>query len=120
MVVFYRSATGSVGGVQGQYVSMKPTLGEALEQIFGTAAGAGTPSPSPTGPTLSPSPTGTASPTPAPTGTAAPTDVQALIQQANQQFDDAQAAQRRGDWAEYGRLVEQLRQTLQQLSAGQQ
>ena len=111
VVVFYRSATGSVGGVQGQYVSMKPTLGEALTDIFGTAAGAGTPTPSPSG---------GGTPTPTPSGTAAPGNVRALIQQANQQFNAAQDALKAGDFAEYGRLVKQLQATLQQLARTQQ
>ena len=36
---------------------------------------------------------------------------------ANQEFDAAQTAQQAGDWAEYGRQVKALQQTLAQLQA---
>ena len=39
-----------------------------------------------------------------------------LIEQANAQFEASQAAQQRGDWAEYGRQVEALEKTLQELA----
>ncbi len=39
-----------------------------------------------------------------------------LVEQANTQFEAAQAAQQAGDWAEYGRQIEALEQTLKQLS----
>ncbi|MDJ0752334.1 MAG: UPF0182 family protein [Ardenticatenaceae bacterium] len=40
-----------------------------------------------------------------------------LIQQANDQFQAAEAAQQAGDWAEYGRQIEALEQTLRQLES---
>ena len=39
-----------------------------------------------------------------------------LIEQANTQFEASQAAQQRGDWAEYGRQIEALEKTLQELA----
>jgi uncharacterized membrane protein (UPF0182 family) len=115
VVVFYRSAPGVTNGPQGQFVAMKPTLREALAAIFGEAAGT-TPEPTP-GPTTIPTPGPTTTPGPTPTtspGTL-PADVAALINQANAQFEAAQAALRAGDFAEYGRQVELLKATLAQL-----
>jgi uncharacterized membrane protein (UPF0182 family) len=126
VVVFYRSPPGATAGPQGQFVAMRPTLGEALEEIFGTAAGAdepspgGTPTPSPTpSPDVTPTPSPTTGPTVAPTSSpgALPADVSALIDQANTQFEAAQAALQQGDFAEYGRQVEALQETLRQLEA---
>lgn len=48
---------------------------------------------------------------------AATDDINALIQQANQQFEAAQAAQQAGDWALYGQQLEALSETLRQLDA---
>ena len=42
-------------------------------------------------------------------------DVQKLAQEAWNQLSGAEAAQRRGDWAEYGRRLQLLRQTLKRL-----
>ena len=39
-----------------------------------------------------------------------------LVEQANAQFEAAQAAQQSGDWAEYGRQIDALEETLQQLA----
>jgi uncharacterized membrane protein (UPF0182 family) len=52
-----------------------------------------------------------------PTGTTLPTDQAALIALANSLYNQALEAQRRGDWAEYGRLVEELGRVLSQLQA---
>ncbi len=41
--------------------------------------------------------------------------LQALIEQANDHFTNAQNARRNGNWAEYGRHLERLEQTLKQL-----
>ncbi len=115
VVVFYRSAAGVENGPQGQYVAMQPTLKDALLEIFGEAAGAGG-----TGaPTPSPTTTGGTTPTPRPTTSAGtlPADVSALIEQANNQFEAAQAALKAGDFAEYGRQIELLKATLAQLEA---
>ena len=44
-------------------------------------------------------------------------DFEGLIQLANDQFAAAQKAQQAGDWAEYGRQIEGLEQTLRQLES---
>lgn len=123
VVVFYRSLPGAKVGPQGQFVAMRPTLGEALREIFGADVPVDdellpdetpTPEPSPTpGETASPTPTPTTTPTSEPGQL--PADVAGLIDQANRQFEAAQAALQAGDFAEYGRLVEQLEETLRQL-----
>ena len=46
--------------------------------------------------------------------------VRELIQQANQHFSEAQSAQRAGDWTEYGRSLQLLEETLQQLDGNTQ
>ena len=43
------------------------------------------------------------------------TSLQELIEQANRYFDQAQRAQRAGDWTEYGRSLQLLEETLKQL-----
>ena len=105
VIVFYRSPQGgTLPNGQTQAVTMAPTLGEALSEIFGT-------SPSVAGPTPSPSPGQTTTP-----GTTKPsTQLKALIEQANKQFEAAQAALKAGDFAEYGRQITALQQTLSQL-----
>ncbi len=123
VVVFYRSPPGATSGPIGQFVAMRPTLGEALREVFGAdvpidddllPGETPSPEPSPTpGETPTPTPTPTETPTSAPGQL--PVDVAALIDQANRQFEEAQAALQSGDFAEYGRLVEQLEETLRQL-----
>ena len=115
VIVFYQSPEGGSGGAS-QAVAMEPTLSQALTDVFGSAPPVGpTPSPSP-----SPSPSGP-TPTPSPTGTSAPGQISAqartLIQQANTEFEAAQAALRAGDFAEYGRQVNALKATLSKLQA---
>jgi len=44
-----------------------------------------------------------------------PADVGTLAETAWQQLQQAETAQRRGDWADYGRKLQQLRETLQKL-----
>ena len=46
--------------------------------------------------------------------------VRQRIEQANQYFNQAQNAQRTGDWAEYGRSLKLLEETLQQLDRNTQ
>ncbi len=105
VIVFYRSPQGgTLPNGQTQAVVMAPTLGEALTEIFGA-------SPSVAGPTPSPSPGQTTTP-----GTTTPSaQLKALIAQANQQFEAAQTAIKAGDFAEYGRQIKALQQTLSQL-----
>jgi uncharacterized membrane protein (UPF0182 family) len=112
VIVFYRAPAGS--GSEGdaeQLVIMAPTLDEALSEAFGNVPSVETPSAG--------GGTGTG-------GTDAGTDggaggaglsarTQQLIEQANAQFEAAQVAQQAGDWAEYGRQVELLQQTLSEL-----
>ena len=45
------------------------------------------------------------------------TSLQELVEQANRYFNEAQRAQRTGEWAEYGRYVELLEETLNQLDS---
>ncbi|HYN48247.1 MAG TPA: UPF0182 family protein, partial [Candidatus Nanopelagicales bacterium] len=91
------------------------TLEEALTLLLAGGPGP-TPSPSPS-PGASPSP-GT-SPTPSPTSgpnvTPQPDDVQALIRYANERFEAAQEALRRGDFATYGTEIAEVERTLAQL-----
>ena len=87
-----------------QTVVMAPTLGEALTEVFGAP-------PSVAGPAPSPSPGQSTAP-----GTTTPSaQLKALIAQANTQFEAAQTALRAGDFAEYGRQIKALQQTLSQL-----
>jgi uncharacterized membrane protein (UPF0182 family) len=109
VIVFYRapSTDGTQGGGR-QVVSMQPTLAAALNEIFGPGTGGpGTPT---TGPTTGP---GTPTTPPGPGGLSA--QARQLIAQADQQFNAAVKAQRAGDWAEYGRQIQLLQQTLSQL-----
>lgn len=79
----------------GDQVQMRETLDEALAALFG---GAPQPQPEP-------------QPQPQPGG-----DLAALIQQANQVYDEMQTAQRNGDWATYGDKLVQLGQLLGQIA----
>ena len=106
-------------------VAMEPTLAEALSQIFGipgepestttTTPGSTTPSTGSPGSTTSTSTTSTTQPT-GPTTTLG-SDAQTLIEQANQLYEAAIEAQQRGDWAEYGRQLEELGRVLEALAA---
>ena len=113
VIVFYQAKSGASEDVTGdQVVVMAPTLREALTEAFGSAppigppgageaqdgGGAGAPGEGPTEP-----------------GTPLGAEAQRLIRQANQQYDAALRAQQAGDWAEYGRQIEALRRTLDQL-----
>jgi hypothetical protein len=108
-------------------VVMEDTFEKALSRLF-TETVAGTP-PSPTvAPGASPRPgaTPTAAATvvatavpgsPRPTTSPASTTVAQLVRDASDQFDAAQAALRSGDFAEYGRRIAQLQDTLAKLRA---
>jgi len=102
---------------------MEPTLSEALVAIFGEDAAPGA-----TTTTVPTTPSTTAPPstsTTSTTGTTVPSgptttlsgDAQALIEQANQLYQAALEAQQRGDWAEYGRQIEELGTVLEALEA---
>jgi hypothetical protein len=105
VIVFYRATTpagvAKLGG-DNQRVVMKPSLSESLAVVFGAApAAAGGNAPGGTPPTGGPS--------------AAPAQLSELITRADSQFKAAQAALKAGDWAEYGRQIDGLEQTLQEL-----
>ncbi len=112
VIVFYRAPAAE--GVQAsQAVSMQLTLGEALTEIFGTlpkeseeAVGGPVDGETPDDGRPRRSPVDVA-------GTA----VADLIDQASQQYEAALQAQQAGDWAEYGRQLDALEQTLQQLQS---
>ena len=76
-------------------VAMRPTLEESLTALFGNGR----------------------SPQVATPATEIETDVtdNNLIQQAAEAFERAETAQREGNWAEYGRYQQQLKQIIQQL-----
>jgi uncharacterized membrane protein (UPF0182 family) len=48
------------------------------------------------------------------------TSLRGLIDQANRYFNQAQDAQRAGDWSEYGRALELLEDALRQLEGNTQ
>jgi len=118
VIVFYRmpSKSGSEGGAE-QTVVMAPTLSEALVQAFGVTTPIGPPGTGGgTGGTGTGGGTGAGTGgTGAGTGTGLSARALELVQQAGAQFEAAQAAQQAGDWAEYGRQIDALQKTLDQL-----
>ncbi|MCX8053454.1 MAG: UPF0182 family protein, partial [Armatimonadetes bacterium] len=97
----------------GDRIAMEPTLEEALAKVVGSPISAPRPmamAPSKTVSGLS------AKPVRAP-ATVPPSDLKALVDQAVLQYDKAQEAQRRGDWAEYGRQINALKATLSELKS---
>jgi hypothetical protein len=107
-------------------VVMEKSLAEALDILFGTTgglepstAGGTTTTTGPGTPTTTPTTTpgtGTTTTTTIP-GAGLPTDPTELAALAQQYYEDALQAQRRGDWAEYGRLIEDLGRVLTALEA---
>lgn len=96
----------------GDRISMQPTLKEALADVVGAPvslapkmAAAGLPGKGKPG-------AGAPAPSAAPTGGAAK-----LVDEAISQYDKAISAQKRGDWAEYGRQIEAMRATLEKIRA---
>ena len=122
VIVFYRAPAPAGGqGNAEQVVAMKPTLSEALLAAFGesflpgnesggTGAGGGT------GGTAA---ARAAAGTGGGTGTVS-AQARALIARANTEFDAAQKALKAGDFAEYGRQIDALKQTLSDLQRLQQ
>ena len=108
----------------GDKVAMEPTLSEALTKIFGVPIGPGsttTTIPGSTtttvpGSTTTTIPSSTTTTTPG-TTTTLPADAAALIALAAQHYEAAIEAQKRGDWAEYGRQIEELGNVLDALAA---
>jgi uncharacterized membrane protein (UPF0182 family) len=110
VIVFYRSPAPEAGSQAAarQMVVMRPTLGECLAAVFGGVAAT-------TGSTSQP--TSGAQP---PTSTAGlSAQARALIAQANRQFEAAQQALKKGDWAGYGQDINALKETLQKLQTTQ-
>jgi uncharacterized membrane protein (UPF0182 family) len=104
----------------GDDVVMEPTVGEALASIFKLPAGGTTTTTGGTTTTTAPSTTTTTHPTTTTTtgtGTTLPGDAAALIALANQHYEAAVAAQKRGDWAEYGQQLDELGLVLEALAA---
>jgi uncharacterized membrane protein (UPF0182 family) len=113
VIVFYRATTpaGVVAlGGDDQRVVMKPTLGESLAAVFGSA-------PAAAGGNAGGGAGGDTAPGGGGTGTS--TQVQKLVDQANGQFQAAQEALKAGDWAEYGRQIDALETTLKELQGAQ-
>jgi uncharacterized protein len=115
-------------------VVMEPTLSEALVKIFGdgaaiastttsagggtTTTGGGTTTTTTPGSTTTTTSSSTTSTTLG-TGTTLPSDPVALAALANSVYQQALEAQRAGDWAKYGQLIDQLGQVLAALQAAQ-
>jgi uncharacterized membrane protein (UPF0182 family) len=118
VIVFYRtpSLEGSEG-VAKQVVAMEPTLSEALVSAFGEGLGNGSAS----GGTETGGATGdgTGGATGGATGGLS-AQARDLIARANSEFQAAQDALRAGDFAEYGRRITALEQTLTDLQRLQQ
>jgi uncharacterized membrane protein (UPF0182 family) len=94
----------------GSQIGYADTLQEALDQIFQGESGAETGEEPGTGTPTAP-PTGAPTPAPPPAGEGSG-DLQAAIEDAQRAYDDAQAAQREGDWAAYGAALDRLEAAL--------
>lgn len=90
----------------GQSVGIGETLNEALNEVFGGDSGVDTQE----GPASDPT-------EPAPNGDLPP-DVAAALNDADQAFQEADAALRKGDLAEYQRKVDEARQALRRAQGG--
>ncbi|MHB8169088.1 MAG: UPF0182 family membrane protein [Thermoleophilia bacterium] len=91
----------------GNQVIMEQDLATALGKIFGTPV---------TGVTQKP-PSSATTPAPAATGAAPSPAVKALINAAATHYNNAVAAQQKGDWATYGSELKALQDTLAKLKA---
>ncbi|MDE3101873.1 MAG: UPF0182 family protein [Chloroflexota bacterium] len=101
-------------------VVMEDTFAAALADVFTQTVSGAPPASPPPGASASPSPSASPSATPAGTASPAPSGaatVAQLVKQASDQFDAAQAALRAGDFAEYGRQIAALQDTLTKLRA---
>lgn len=104
---------------QGRVV-MAETLEEGLNTVFGSGAAAGA-TRSVTDTVRSATPAARAvTPAPAPSTLPPAAPDAELLRAAQQHYDRALAAQRAGNWAEYGREIEQLGAALRRLRAGGQ
>jgi uncharacterized protein len=118
----------------GDDIGFADTLDEALDQVFGGNSGAqagdaGTaedeaPTAPPTEepgaePTQEPTAEPTEEATDAPTGEPS-TELEAALQEAADAMEDANAAQREGDWAAYGEAQDRLQQALEDAIAAEE
>jgi uncharacterized membrane protein (UPF0182 family) len=114
--------------VYGEHAVMEPTVAEALAKIFAEPGGPGTATTVPGGTTTTTTPGSTTSTTSTtvpigttttttPGTTALPTDPSALAALADQTLKEAFDAQKRGDWAEYGRLIGEVTRIMEALVA---
>jgi uncharacterized membrane protein (UPF0182 family) len=111
VIVFYRTPGAEDDPNAEQVVAMRNTLDEALVAAFGEAARTDvTETPDEQDGTGEP-----AGPSAGQGGLSA--QALALIEQANRQFEASQRALRDSDFAEYGRQIEALQETLRQLQA---
>jgi uncharacterized membrane protein (UPF0182 family) len=96
-------------------VVMAETLEEGLNTVFGSgAAGPSRPRADTATSTTTPTPAAV-TPSPAPVVTT-PANAE-MLREAQQHYDRALAAQRAGNWADYGREIEQLGAVLRRLRA---
>jgi uncharacterized protein len=107
----------------GERVVMQPSLDAALEALFepGVERAVVEEPTEPAVPTEPEEPTEPEAPdtttTTAPPAEEMPAEQAELVQLAQEHFDAAEAAQRRGNWAEYGLRLEELGRVLRQLEA---
>jgi uncharacterized membrane protein (UPF0182 family) len=93
-------------------------FGERIDTGSTTTTTPGSTTTVPSGTTTTTVPSGTTTTTaPGSTTTTLTSDRAALIAQANQFYQGAIAAQKLGDWAEYGRQIEELGKVLDALAA---
>jgi hypothetical protein len=114
----YLQSTGSAIPEFTKIVVASPTRivwGDTLEEAL-TLLIEGAPAPTPTpGPSPSPGASPTPQPTSSPGVTPPPTDVAELVRYANERFEAAQEALRRGDFTTYGEEMDEVERTLAQL-----
>lgn len=100
----------------GDRIAMEPTLEQALAKVVGVDVLPGVPKTTEAAPaTVEPSggperPAAVTPPSPA------PANARDIARRAQEQFNRAEQAQRRGDWAEYGRQIDALKKTLGELN----
>jgi hypothetical protein len=98
----------------GDNIAMEETLDQALSKVIGAQVSVTTPMGA-AAVSSKPGAKPGAKQAPIMGGTAPSADISRLIGQASQQYDKAQSAQRSGDWAEYGKQVNALKATLEEL-----
>ncbi len=98
----------------GNNVAMAPTLGEALAEVVGAPVATAQPMGAPAAVSGAAAKPGKAPAAGAAAAALSP-DVAQLVNQATSQYEKAEAAQRAGDWATYGKEIDALKQTLKKL-----